>query len=177
MMSLPGGPTKDEVMAVVFQKLGLLKSDVFIDIGCGTGKISINAAPLVKWVYGVDMRIEAVNHASDLAAGEGIGNAEFVCEDAGDFLEKMDSVDAAFVGGSKDLTRVLSILAKKHTRAIVVNAVLIETVNKAISEMKGLGIYGEAILVSVSRAHPLGQGTMFRPLDPVYIISGGCREC
>ncbi|HEU17567.1 MAG TPA: cobalt-precorrin-6Y C(15)-methyltransferase, partial [Methanolinea sp.] len=39
-------------MAVVLFKLGLRESDIFVDIGCGTGKISINAAPLVKWVYG-----------------------------------------------------------------------------------------------------------------------------
>ena len=164
-------------MAVVFSKLGLRKSDIFIDIGCGTGKISINAATLVKWVYGVDMRMEAVNHAMNWAATEGVGNAEFFCGDAGDFLERTDSVDAAFVGGSKDLPRVLSLLAEKETRTIVVNAVLIETVYEAIREMKRLGIYGEATLVSVSHSYSLGRGTIFRPLDPVYIISGGRREC
>lgn len=90
-------------MAIVLFKLGLRESDIFVDIGCGTGKISINAAPLVQRVYGVDMRIEAVNHAREFAAREGVGNAEFVCGDAGDFIETIGPVDAAFVGGSKDL--------------------------------------------------------------------------
>lgn len=164
-------------MAIVFLKLGLRESDIFVDVGCGTGKISINAAPLVKWVYGVDMRIEAVNHAREFAAREGVGNAEFVCGDAGDLLETIGPVDAAFVGGSKDLARVLAILAGKGVRSVVVNAVLLETAYTAMQEMKRLGMYTEATHVSVSRSHPLGKGTIFRPLDPVYIISGGCREC
>lgn len=164
-------------MAIVLFKLGLRESDIFVDIGCGTGKISINAAPLVQRVYGVDMRIEAVNHAREFAAREGVGNAEFVCGDAGDFIETIGPVDAAFVGGSKDLERVLAILAGKGVRSVVVNAVLLETAYRAMQEMKRLGIYREATHVSVSRSHPLGRGTIFRPLDPVYIISGGCREC
>ena len=176
-MNLPGGPTKDEVMAIALFKSGLQKSDIFLDIGCGTGKVSLNAAPMVKWVYGADTRIEAVNYARECASRAGVQNAQFFCEEAIDFLERFETVDAAFVGGSRDLSRVLTLLAEKEARSVVVNAVLIETMHEAISEMKRLGIFKEAILVSVSRSYPLGRGMMFKPHDPVFVIVGGCAEC
>jgi cobalt-precorrin-6B (C15)-methyltransferase len=46
-MNLPGGPTKDEVMAVSLAKLALRPDDIFADIGCGTGRIAVAAAPSV----------------------------------------------------------------------------------------------------------------------------------
>jgi cobalt-precorrin-6B (C15)-methyltransferase len=56
-----------------------------------------------------------------------------------------------------------------------VNAVLVETLHRAITTMVSLGIYREAILVQCSRAAPLAGSVYFRPIDPVYVIVGEGR--
>ncbi len=46
-----GGPTQDEIMAISLFKMGLQREDTVLDIGCGTGKISLAAARVVTKVY------------------------------------------------------------------------------------------------------------------------------
>jgi cobalt-precorrin-6B (C15)-methyltransferase len=173
MMRLAGGPTKDEIMAVSLAKLSLLPGDVFADIGCGTGMVTVTAAPRVHKVYAVDIREEAVTSTRRLAGEQGVENIEITCENGVDLLRRVPRVDAAFIGGSHELTRVLELLAEKKVRSVVVNAVLLSTLHEAVSAMQQLSMFREVVQVLVARSVPLGKGIMFHPLDPVFIIVGG----
>jgi cobalt-precorrin-6B (C15)-methyltransferase len=176
-MGLSGGPTKDEVMAISLFKLGLLGGDIFADIGCGTGKISRSVSHSASMIYAIDRRKEAIDLAQEKAERESIQNIRFYHGEAIDFLPTIDKLDCAFIGGSGNLERVIRILHTLGTRSIVVNAVKIETLHLAITTMEHLGIFKDAVHVQVSRSSPLAGGTMFKPIDPVYIITGGCSEC
>jgi cobalt-precorrin-6B (C15)-methyltransferase len=173
-MNLPGGPTKDEIMAVSLAKLALMPGDIFADIGCGTGKIAVAAAPVVQKVYAVDLREEAVSCTRQLVADNALGNIEISCEHGAELLKRLTRVDAAFIGGSRDLASVLALLAEKKVRSVVVNAVLLSTLHEAVSVMQQHSMFREVVQVMVARSSPLGDGIMFRPLDPVFIIVGGC---
>ena len=81
-------------------------------------------------------------------------------------------IDCAFVGGTKNIRRVLEILHEKEEKRIVVNALRIETVVRTIKTMQELGIFDEAVHISVSSSTSIGGETMFKPDNPVYIISG-----
>jgi cobalt-precorrin-6B (C15)-methyltransferase len=172
-----GGPTKDEIMAISLHKLGLRKGDTFADIGCGTGKVSLYAAPAVMKVYAIDRRKESIRYARHDAEKEGARNIEFFTGDAGQVLPGILPIDAAFVGGSRDLEQTLEILFRGGVRSVVVNAVKIETMYLAIKTMQRLGVFSEALTVQVSRSAPIGDGVMFRPIDPVFIIVGGGSGC
>jgi cobalt-precorrin-6B (C15)-methyltransferase len=176
-MALSGGPTKDEVMALSLFKLGLGESDIFADIGCGTGKISLAVSSMAMKVYAIDRRKEAIDLVRGKSEKAGADNIEFFCGEAIDILPTIDRIDCAFIGGSGNLDRVLRILHTLHTRSIVVNAVKIDTLNLAITTMEQLGIFEEALHLQVGKSHPLAGGIMFKPLDPVYIIVGGCAPC
>jgi cobalt-precorrin-6B (C15)-methyltransferase len=176
-MRLSGGSTKDEVMALSLFKMGLTEGDIFADIGCGTGKIALAVSSVATKVYAIDRRKEAIDLAREKAEKAGSENIEFFCGEAIDFLPTVDRIDCAFIGGSGNLDRVLRILHTLRTRSVVVNAVKIETLHLALTTMEQLGIFKEAVHVQVSRSHPLAGGTMFKPIDPVYIIVGGCVPC
>jgi cobalt-precorrin-6B (C15)-methyltransferase len=176
-MKPAGGPTQDEIMAISLFKLGLSPEDCLLDLGCGTGKVSIAAAPLVKQVYAVDRRPEAIRYAREQADAAGITNIEFVCGEALNFLAADRTFDCAFIGGSSGITVVLPCVAKKVRRTIVVNAVLVRTVSTVVEIMQKLGIFREAIHVQVSRSHGIGGSVMFKPIDPVYIIVGSGTAC
>jgi cobalt-precorrin-6B (C15)-methyltransferase len=172
-----GGPTQDEIMAVSLFKMGITANDTVLDLGCGTGKVSIAIAGRARKVWAVDRRPEAVAYAQKAAAEAGAKNIEFFCGEAADFLATAPVVDCAFVGGSQQIETILPVLAKKVRRVLVVNAVLLSTLTAVTATMQSLGIFREAVHVQVARSHVLGKSMMFKPIDPVYIIIGDGTAC
>jgi cobalt-precorrin-6B (C15)-methyltransferase len=175
---LPGGPTQDEVMAVALFKLGLRDGVSMIDVGCGTGKVSIAAAKTGANVVAIDRRPEAIRFAKKESAREGVKNIRFFCTEATEFLADDDrTFDCAFVGGSHGLFEFLPVLATRVRRRIVVNAVLVSTLQTAVTKMQELGIFDEVVQVQIARSHAIAGSIMFRPIDPVYVIVGTGAAC
>ncbi|NLB01008.1 MAG: precorrin-6Y C5,15-methyltransferase (decarboxylating) subunit CbiT [Methanomicrobiales archaeon] len=172
-MGLKGGPTEDEVMSVSLAKLGIHPGDRVADVGCGTGKVAIALSEVAGTVYAIDRRPEAIAYAREEASRANRGNIEFFEGDAVDVLPGLGALDAAFVGGSRRLLEVLDLLAGQVQGRIVVNAVMVETLQSAIANMQRLGIFVEAVHLQVSRSAEIAGGLMFKPINPVYIIVGG----
>ncbi len=167
-------PTQPEIIAVALSKLGLKPGDVFADIGCGSGSVSIIAAGLVREVYAIDNRDEAISAAKENIEEFGITNIKILKGEASELLSDLD-IDCAFVGGSKNIENVLDILMRK-TRRFAVSAVRLETASVAIKIMKQNERFIELIHIQISRGHELAGGTMLSPENPVFLIVGG-RQC
>jgi cobalt-precorrin-6B (C15)-methyltransferase len=174
---LAGGPTQDEILAVSLQKLGLRSSDTVLEIGCGTGTVSVAMARLAHRIVSLDLRPDAVSTAKQAAGDAGLRNIDFYCTDARDFLKSEQVFDCAFLGGTKNLSEILPVLAGKVRRTIVINAVLVSTLDRAVVTLKDLGIFAEVVQVQVSRSHDIAGSIMFRPIDPVYIIVARGAAC
>lgn len=164
-------------MAVSLQKLGLRSTDTVLEIGCGTGKVSVALANSVKKVTSIDIRPEAVALATKTAKEAGRKNIGFSCTEATGFLQHGEVYDCVFVGGTKNLLALLPLLAKKVRRTIVINAVLLSTVCDAVSALQDMGLFIEVVQVQVSRSHPIAGSIMFKPIDPVFIIVARGTAC
>jgi len=174
---LPGGPTKDEVMAVSLYKLGLRNTDTVLEVGCGTGKVTVALGLQARTVFSIDRRPEAVSAATESVEKTGLRNVRISCTDALSFLSADQTYDCSFLGGTKQLGEIIPILAGKTRRTIVINAVLVSTLNTAVEAMMRLGIFREAVQVQAARSHRIAGSIMFRPVDPVYIIVGSGLSC
>jgi cobalt-precorrin-6B (C15)-methyltransferase len=175
--NLAGGPTQDEIMAVSLFKLGLISTDTVLEIGCGTGKVSVALAKRAKKVYSLDKRPEAVSLARETACNAGVHNIEFFCTDAAGFLTNGQSFDCAFLGGTQSLAEILPVLARNVKRAIVINAVMLSTLERAVTTLKELGIFTGVVQVQVSRSYDIAGSIMFKPIDPVYVIVARGAAC
>lgn len=172
-----GGPTKDEILAISLHKLGLQKGDIFADLGCGTGKVSITASGLVKEVYAVDLRIEAADWTRSEINRLNITNISVFHMNSLEFLQKRDHLDTVFIGGSKGLDLIIRRLKELKVRSIVINAVMLETVETAVRTLREVEMFKEVICAQISVSKPIQNGIMFKPHDPVFIITGGERGC
>ncbi len=171
-MIYPGGtPTQPEIIAVALSKLKIKPTDVFADIGCGSGSVSIAAARSAKHVYAIDSRDEAVLATSDNIKECGINNVTVLKGDAVLLLQDLD-INCAFLGGSQNIEKVLEILLGKAER-FVVSAVRIETVALALGIIKKNNMFKELLQIQLSRGNELAGGTMFKPENPVFLIAGG----
>jgi cobalt-precorrin-6B (C15)-methyltransferase len=159
----------------------LRDGDRFVDIGCGTGSVSIEAAKLARdlTIYAIDARDEALRATEINFRNFKVKNSKILAGEASEILNSenlIDFIDCAFVGGTKNITSILEVLVKKKVRSIVVNAVRIETVVRTIETMKKLGIFSEVVHVSIARSEPIAGETMFKPENPVYIIVGNAQN-
>jgi len=174
---LPGGPTQDEILAISLFKLGLKSTDTVLEIGCGTGKVSVAMARASQKVCSIDIRPEAVALATKTAKEAGVHNIEFFTAEATAFVHRDGVYDCAFLGGTKNLLAILPVLAKKVRRTIVINAVLLSTLADAVNALQELGLFVEVVQVQVSRSYAIAGSVMFKPIDPVYVIVGRGAAC
>jgi len=171
MIFPPGTPTQPEILALALSKLGIKNTDIFVDIGCGSGSVSIAAAGTAKHVIAIDNRDEAVLAASTNIKEAGIKNIEVLKGNAEIFLPGIE-FNSAFIGGSKNIENILGILIKKKSVRFVVSAVRIETVFLAINIMKNNNVFKELLQIQLSRGKELAGGIMLKPENPVFLITG-----
>ena len=171
MLYPAGTPTQPEIIAIALSKLALKPTDVFTDIGCGSGSVSIRAAREVKHVYAIDSRDEAIRAATENIMESGVTNVSVLKGEASSVLLELE-IDCAFLGGSKNIEKVLEILMDRVPR-FVISAVRIETAALALNTLKNNNRFREILQVSLSRGGELAGGIMFKPENPVFLILGG----
>ncbi len=176
LLHISGGPTKPEIIAISLSKLELAEGSTFVDVGCGTGAVSIAASRQVRnlKIYAIDARDEAIRVAGENFKNTGT-TASLIHGEVSKVLSQqkdIDTIDCAFIGGTRNIQQVLEILLHKGAKNIVVNAVRIETVVRTMNRMHELGIFDEVLHVAVSRGKSITGETMFQPENPVYIIVG-----
>ena len=76
-------PQAERLYDKALEMAGLRGNETVLDLYCGTGTISLCLAKRAGKVIGAEIVPEAVEDAKRNAKANGIGNAEFICADAG----------------------------------------------------------------------------------------------
>ena len=169
--------TKSEIRSITLSKLKLRSADVIYDIGAGTGSVAVEMALAAREgrVYAIECNEEAVNLIRENAKRMGAWNLTVVPGLAPEEIEALPAPDRAFIGGSKgNLGAILAALMKKNSRIrVVINAITLETVSEAVSQMNQLG-FADVDIVQVFTAHAkaAGRSHLMQGQNPIFIISG-----
>ncbi|MCX8152940.1 MAG: precorrin-6Y C5,15-methyltransferase (decarboxylating) subunit CbiT [Candidatus Bathyarchaeota archaeon] len=172
------GPTKEEIRALTISKARLKEGFSVIDVGCGTGGLTVEAAfqvaPTGK-VFAIDEDKKAVELTKINVAKFNLQNTvQVINGQAPEALLSLPMVDAILVGGSRALRELLrsSYQRLKKNGRLVVNAILLETSYTALDEMKKLGFREiEVITVFVAKGQAVSSGTMMMARNPITILS------
>jgi 23S rRNA (uracil-5-)-methyltransferase RumA len=78
-----------ERLYALLQAWGAAIGGALVDLYCGSGGITLALADAFDRVVGIDTNQDAIRDAQKNAERNGIANAEFVCEDALEFLKKL----------------------------------------------------------------------------------------
>lgn len=151
---------------MALHKLG--SGETFLDVGCGTGYVSVLASERFDRVYGVDRREIAVETARENFASFDV-EGEVVRGEAPEVLDEVPEPDAAFIGGSKNLDEVLHRLRDVR---VVVSCARVETLHLALDTVREMDRFEECVTLNVARGYDLEGGTGFRGENPVTLVVG-----
>lgn len=184
--------TKSEVRAVSLSKLELTPESVLVDIGAGTGSVSVEAALSweVKSVWAIEKNQEAIDllkqntaRAEEAGSGpiyllEGEALALLTDPKVREQFQTEHRLTHAFLGGtSGNMKQILkALLGLNPQMRIVINVIALESVAAAMAALKELSIEAEIVSVQTARAKKAGSYHLMQGQNPVYIISFGGQE-
>ena len=168
--------TKSEVRAISIDKLGLGNKRSFLDIGAGTGSVSVQAAHDFKKlaVTAIEMNPDGIDIIKQNIKKFNLTNINLVTGTAPIDIPDQQ-YDAIFVGGSGANLDAIIDFSLAHLNAsgsLVLNFILNENAMAAYQYLAAKPITNlEMIQVAVSKWHGLGKGHYFKPQNPTMIIS------
>ena len=168
--------TKQEVRAVTLAKLQLQNDLVLWDIGAGSGSVSIEASNLMPGgkLFAVEKNPQCVAYLRDNLSKFSARNVKLVEAEAPEGLEDLPDPDRVFIGGAGgNLDEILTCADErlKPGGKIVLNAVTLDTLTKAVELLEYHGYQVEVVCINVARTRPLTEFKLFEAQNPIYIIS------
>jgi len=177
-MKLPG-PTKEEIRVITVHKARIKGGDTVLEVGCGTGALTIEIAKRVQpdgLVYSLDLNPLAVRVTLENLRKTGLDYLVKVIQgNASDILPTIpDELDAVIIGGSKDLANVIekSFRALRSGGRIVVNSVTLETTYTAFKTVSKYFKEVELTQVFISKSKEVKNHVLMTSYNPISIISG-----
>ncbi|BAP61513.1 precorrin-6Y C5,15-methyltransferase (decarboxylating) subunit CbiT [Methanococcus maripaludis] len=162
--------TKEEIRAVSIGKLNLDPEDVVLDIGCGSGGMSVEISKRSKFVYSIDNSEDAKNTTLNNLKKFNVENCTVSLGNAEDLISKFD-FNKVFIGGTQNIEQILEILKEKNIERIVVNTIVLENSVKIINKFEELGYNVDFVNVSVSYGKKINSGHIMLSKNPITIIT------
>ena len=125
--------TKEEVRSIQISKARLSSGQTVLDIGCGSGSITVEAGLQVESngkVVGVDFDPNAIELTNTNLKKFGVNNASLILGNAKEKISELPDADAIFIGGTGGDTQEILQLCESKLRSggrIVIGVILIET--------------------------------------------------
>lgn len=166
--------TKEEVRAIVLSKMNLHKDSVFLDIGGGTGSVSVEVAglhPEIK-VYAFERKKEAVELFQKNMARFSLRNVTLIEKEAPEGMEDLPKVDVAFLGGTGGrLEEILKALYKNNPKMqVLFTAVTLESMVAMEEALKSFPDTESSMTqISITRAKPVGDYHMLTANNPIFL--------
>ena len=168
--------TKEDFRSIVLSKLRLRKNYSVIDVGCGSGSITVEICLHVnsKKVYAIDLDKNAIDLTRKNLDKFGV-SANLIHSKAEEVLPSLPTVDAIIVGGTKGKTEKiieLCISKLKKDGRLVIDTILIETMYKALNTVKKQKMRDiEVTQVTIAKGKSMSSGTMLISRNPILILS------
>ena len=170
--------TKEEIRAIQISKGRLSAGQIVLDIGCGSGSVTVEAAIQVEnsgKVIGVDFDPNAIELTEKNLMKFGIKNYSLVEGNAKDKISKLPEADTIFIGGTggdtKDIVELCQNKIKSGGR-IVIGVILIETLYSVLQTIEKLDFTEIDITqITIGKSRKTSTGTMMLARNPVTVIS------
>jgi len=170
--------TKEDIRSIIISKLRLKEGNTAMDIGCGSGSITVELALQTRAkVYAIDSDIDAINLTEKNLLKFGVlKDTVIIHGKAQDVLPTLPTVDAIVIGGTtRETDRIVNLALSKLNKGgrLVLTSILIETIYNALKAMQDSSLQDIDITqVTIAKSKKTSSGTMMISRNPVIIFSG-----
>lgn len=167
--------TKCEVRTISLAKLQLKKNSTVLDIGCGTGSISVECGLLCPegHITAIDQNEEAIALTQENAAHFKVKNISVIHGKAPEELPKQ-SFDRIFLGGGSRVIDPIITYVKAYLKPeglFVANTILLESTFKLLTALENEG-FKEITCINIQVSRGVQElGWMMKALNPIYMIT------
>ncbi len=166
--------TKEDVRILTIAKLEIKEDDIIMDIGAGTGSLSIEAAINSKnKVYAIERKEDALELIYENKKKFKVDNLEIIKGYAPDALPD-DQITKIMIGGSGGkMHEIFDYIERYPLRKVVVNTITFENTTKAIEAFKKHNYKNiEVVTANIAKSRMVGPVTMMMGQNPINIITG-----
>ena len=170
--------TKEEVRVIQISKARLSSGQTVLDIGCGSGSITVEAGLQVESdgkVVGIDLDPNAIELTNKNLKKFGIDNTTLILGNAKEKIPELPEADAIFIGGTGGDTQEIVQLCENKLRSggrIVIGIILIETLYAVLQTIEKLKFDSIDITqITIGKSRKTSTGTMMLARNPVTVIS------
>ena len=170
--------TKEDIRSIIISKLRLREGTTAMDIGCGSGSITVEIALQTRAkVYAIDSDIDEINLTEkNLMKFHALKDTVIIHGRAQDVLPTLPSVDVIVIGGTTGETdKIVKLALSKLNEGgrLVLTSILIETIYNALKAMQDSSLQDIDITqVTIAKSKKTSSGTMMISRNPVIIFSG-----
>lgn len=169
--------TKEDIRILTIGKMNLNEDSFVLDVGSGTGSITVQAAKIAHKgkVLAIEKEDEAFEVTQKNIEKFGCDNVKVIKNNASLVLEGLVSqnvkLDSIFIGGSsgelEDIIKKCDELLKSKG-TLVLNFITLDNAYKAIEVLRTLDYQMDISLLQVSKNR--GKSLMMIANNPIYII-------
>ena len=170
--------TKEEIRAIQISKARLSSGQTVLDIGCGSGSITVEAGLQVESdgkVIGIDLDPNAIELTNRNLKKFGVDNATLILGNAKEKISDLSEADAIFIGGTGGDTQEIVQLCEDKLKSggrIVIGVILIETLYAVLQTIEKLKFDSIDITqITIGKSRKTSTGTMMLARNPVTVIS------
>ena len=170
--------TKEEIRAIQISKARLSSGQTVLDIGCGSGSITVEAGLQVESdgkVIGVDLDPNAIELTNRNLKKFGVENVTLILGNAKEKISDLPEADAIFIGGTGGDTQEIVQLCEDKLKPggrIVIGVILIETLYAVLQTIEKLKFDSIDITqITIGKSRKTSTGTMMLARNPVTVIS------
>ena len=170
--------TKEEIRAIQISKARLSPDQTVLDIGCGSGSITVEAGLQVESdgkVIGIDLDPNAIELTNRNLKKFGVDNATLILGNAKEKISDLPEADAIFIGGTGGDTQEIVQLCEDKLKSggrIVIGVILIETLYAVLQTIEKLKFGAIDITqITIGKSRKTSTGTMMLARNPVTVIS------
>ena len=170
--------TKEEIRVLALSKARLFEGAKFIDVGSGSGSVTVEAGLFVGGkgkVWAIEKEKEAVELTRKNVEKFGLSNVVIIEGEAPEALDHVNEVvDSIFIGGTERLEETIFTADKKLKKGgrIIVDAILLETISKAITSLNSLNYKTDVVEVIVAKGMKTSKGYAMLSRNPIFIVYG-----